>query len=57
MYPWTVLGSDAPINLGAALGVLLNTNEPHLKICMHAKFFDPYKVKKDVGNLIFEDVD
>lgn len=57
MYPWTVLGSDAPINLGAALGVMLNTDEPLLKICMHAKFFDPYKVKKDTVNLIFVDED
>ncbi len=41
MYPWTVLGSDAPINLGAALGLLLNTNNPAVAICMHGKLFDP----------------
>lgn len=55
MFPWTVLGSDAPINLGAALGILLNTNEPRIAICMHGRLFDPTKVTKDTENLIFVD--
>ncbi len=56
MFPWTVLGSDAPINLGAALGILLNTTEARIAICMHAKLFDPLKVRKDAENLIFEEI-
>lgn len=55
MFPWTVLGSDAPINLGAALGILLNTSESRISICMHGKLFDPTKVTKDTENLIFVD--
>ncbi len=55
MFPWTVLGSDAPLNLGAALGVLLNFDKPQISICMHARLFDPYKVTKDASNLIFVD--
>ena len=55
MFPWTVLGSDAPINLGAALGILLNNNDARIAICMHAKLFDPLKVTKDAENLIYKD--
>ena len=55
MYPWTVLGSDAPINLGAALGLLLNSDRPMIAICMHSKLFDPRKVEKDEQNLIFRE--
>lgn len=55
MFPWTVLGSDAPINLGAALGILLNTNDARIAICMHGRLFDPAKVTKDTENLIFTD--
>lgn len=56
MFPWTVLGSDAPINLGAALGILLNTDDARIAICMHGRLFDPTKVTKDTENLIFTDV-
>lgn len=54
-YPWSLIGSDAPINIGVAIGILLNTHEPQIKLCMHGKLFDPRKVKKDVDNLIFEE--
>lgn len=57
MFPWTVLGSDAPINLGAALGILMNTEEKRVVICMHGKLFDPRKVRKDTENLIFTDAE
>lgn len=56
MFPWAVLGSDAPLNLGAALGLLLNTENPTISICMHARLFDPVKVKKDSSKLLFEEI-
>jgi L-asparaginase len=55
MFPWTILGSDAPINVGAALGVLLNFEQPMISICMHGKLFDPRKVTKDAEKLIFKE--
>jgi L-asparaginase len=53
MFPWTLLGSDAPLNLGATFGILINTSNPTIALCMHGKLFDPLKVRKDVTNLIF----
>ena len=53
MFPWTLLGSDAPLNLGATFGVLLNTENPTIAICMHGKLFDPKAVRKDTERLIF----
>ena len=46
MFPWTVLGTDAPLNLGAAIGLLLNAEDRGVHICMHAKIFNPHDVKK-----------
>lgn len=55
MFPWILMGSDAQLNLGAALGLLINSDESRVAICMHAKLFDPLHVKKDAENLIFEE--
>lgn len=54
MYPWNVFGSDAPMNLGAAISQLISENVTGVWICMHGKLFDPKKVTKDVDRLVFE---
>lgn len=53
MYPWTILGSDAPMNLGSALSSLINGNSKGVFLNMHGKDFAPEKVTKDEENLIF----
>jgi L-asparaginase/Glu-tRNA(Gln) amidotransferase subunit D len=56
MYPWSILWSDAPMNLGASVWGLLNAEKPlWITICMHGKNWDIYKVEKDVENLVFHD--
>lgn len=57
MYPLNVIGSDALLNLGSTIGQLLNTSSSlGVKINMHGKNWDPTKVKKNVGNLLFEEI-
>ena len=53
MFPWTILGSDAPMNLGSALSSLINSNESGIFLNMHGKDFLPKNVKKDIDNLVF----
>ncbi len=58
MYPWSLIGSDAPMNLGAALSSLLNSKEAlGVMISMHGKLFHPSKVRKDVEKLLFEETE
>lgn len=55
MFPWNIIGSDAPMNLGASIACLTNLENLGVKICMHAKLFNPNKVTKDLNKLIFQD--
>jgi L-asparaginase/Glu-tRNA(Gln) amidotransferase subunit D len=55
MYPWNLFGSDAPMNLGAALGDLVNNDEPGVFILMHGKRFTPDNITKDVRNYVFNE--
>lgn len=58
MYPLNFIGSDGLMNIGASISSLLNAQEPlGVKICMHAKNWDPEKVRKDAENLIFEELE
>ncbi len=54
MFPWNIIGSDAPLNLGASLACLSIIDNFGVKICMHGKLFDPKKTTKDLNNLIFK---
>ena len=54
MYPWNVIGSDAPMNIGASISQLISGYQKGVWLCMHGKMFDPRNVKKDVENLVFE---
>ena len=56
IFPWNVIGSDAPMNLGAALAILVNTPQPGVSICMHGQLFDPHSVKKNEKELLFEKI-
>ena len=56
MFPWNLIGSDAPMNLGASLACLINEPPKGVFICMHGKLFDPRSVKKNEEELIFEEI-
>ena len=56
MFPWTVLGSDAPMNLGSALSSLINLQINGVFINMHGKDFVPGQVIKDTGKLVFQEL-
>ena len=56
MFPWNIIGSDAPMNLGASLACLLNGDQKGVHICMHGKLFRPEAVKKNKEELIFEEI-
>ena len=54
MYPMNLVGGDGLLNLGAAISVLINANNPlGVVINMHGKNWNPEKIKKDKDNLIF----
>lgn len=54
MYPWNILGSDAPMNIWAAISSLLNANEPlWIIISMHGKNWNVNNIEKDVWKLLF----
>ena len=53
MFPWTILGSDAPMNLGSALSSLINREQSGVFLNMHGKDFFAKNVQKDINNLIF----
>ena len=56
MYPWSILWTDAPMNIWASISSLLNIEKPlWVTICMHGKNWDIFKVEKDVENLVFHD--
>jgi L-asparaginase/Glu-tRNA(Gln) amidotransferase subunit D len=56
MYPLNLIGSDALLNIGAAISSLLNISQPlGVKISMHGKNWDPRTVRKDADKLIFEE--
>lgn len=56
MYPMNLVGGDGLLNLGAAVSALINSNEPlGIVINMHAKNWDPSKIKKDADNLLFHE--
>jgi len=55
MFPLNMIGSDALLNVGAAISSLLNSSAPlGVVICMHGKNWDPRKIRKNVDTLIFE---
>lgn len=54
MYPRNVFGSDAPMNLGASISLLISGYAKGVWICMHGKLFNPLKTSKDVEKRIFE---
>lgn len=57
MYPLNMIGSDALLNVGATIGVLTNTTQPlGVVINMHGKNWNPEKVRKNVSELIFEEI-
>ncbi len=55
MYPWSILWSDAPMNIWASISSLLNAqNQLWVKICMHWINWDVNNIEKDVGKLLFQ---
>ncbi len=56
MYPWTVYGSDAPMNIGAALSNLIQQEVNGVYICMHGQRFAPDNIVKDVEGLVFKTI-
>lgn len=55
MYPWNIVGSDAPMNIGAAIYSLIEDETPEVLIVIHGQSFDPEKVKKDAEKLLFSE--
>ena len=54
MYPWNILGSDAPMNIWASISSLLNAEKPlWVVISMHGKNWDVNNIEKDVWKLLF----
>ena len=54
MYPWNILGSDAPMNIWASISSLLNAEKPlWVMISMHWKNWDVNNIEKDVWKLLF----
>ncbi len=57
MYPLNIIGSDATLNLGAALGTLINATSPYgVVISMHGRNWDPTVIRKNASELIFEEI-
>lgn len=55
MYPWSILWSDAPMNIWATISSLLNAENPlWVKICMHWINWDVNNIEKDVWKLLFQ---
>lgn len=56
MYPMNLVGGDGLLNIGASVSSLINSDLFFgVKINMHGKNWDPYKIQKDAKNLIFEE--